>query len=145
MQNRPFVLGVSLALLAALTAWAAPSSRGLLIVLNKTDNEAAIVDAEKYQTIEKLPTGQGPHEVAVSPDGKRAYIANYGAFRVLRQGDKPEMEPGNTLTVIDLVRVEVQEYNPARIVPATARDPRKPQRSADLGNLRRGAGRGGAR
>lgn len=96
-----------LVVLGTAVTWAAPPSRGLLIVLNKSDNEAALVDPETYQVIAKVPTGRGPHEVAASPDGKRAYVANYGAFRVFQQGEKPEMEPGNTITVIDLERHEV--------------------------------------
>jgi DNA-binding beta-propeller fold protein YncE len=40
----------------------------------------------------KLPTGRGPHEIAVSPDGEFAYVANSG----------PQGEPGNTVTVLDL-------------------------------------------
>jgi len=38
-----------------------------------------------------LPTGTGPHEVAVSPDGSRAVVADYG-----------DATPGTTLTVFDL-------------------------------------------
>ena len=39
-----------------------------------------------------LPTGQGPHEVAISRDGSVAVVTDYGA-----QGPG-----GNTLTVIDV-------------------------------------------
>ncbi len=62
-----------------------------LLVLNKSDNTAVFVDAETYQVGAKLPTGAGPHEVAVSPDGRMAYVANYGT----------RDNPGHTLTVID--------------------------------------------
>jgi YVTN family beta-propeller protein len=63
-----------------------------LLVLNKSDNTAVLVDADTYQVAAKLSTGVGPHEAAVSPDGRFAYVANYGT-----RGD-----PGKTLTVIDL-------------------------------------------
>ncbi len=63
-----------------------------LLVLNKSDNTAVFVDANTYQVGAKLPTGAGPHEVAVSPDGRMAYVANYGT----------RDNPGHTLTVIDL-------------------------------------------
>ena len=62
-----------------------------LLVLNKSDNTAVFVDTDTYQVIAKLPTGAGPHEVAVALDGRTAYIANYGT----------RDNPGRTLTVID--------------------------------------------
>ncbi|MFQ5664425.1 MAG: beta-propeller fold lactonase family protein [Terriglobia bacterium] len=73
-----------------------------LVVLNKSDHEAALVNPATYQVVAKLPTGKGPHEAATSPDGRYAYVANYGSFAVFRQGDRPRMQPGNTITVIDL-------------------------------------------
>lgn len=73
-----------------------------LVVLNKSDHEAALVDPADYRVLAKLPTGKGPHEVATSPDGRYAYISNYGLFGVFRQGEEPKREPGNTITVLDL-------------------------------------------
>jgi YVTN family beta-propeller protein len=52
----------------------------------------------------RLPTGRGPHEVAVAPDGRTAYVSNYGQFGIFREGEPPRREPGNTITVIDLDR-----------------------------------------
>jgi YVTN family beta-propeller protein len=74
----------------------------MLIVLNKSDHDAALVDPSTYEVIAKLPTGKGPHEVAVSPDGRWAFVANYGAFAVFRDGERPRMQAGNTITVLDL-------------------------------------------
>jgi YVTN family beta-propeller protein len=79
---------------AATTEW--------LIVLNKSDHEAALVDPASHEVKSKIPTGRGPHEVAVSPDNKRAYVCNYGAFGLFKQGEQPKLEPGNSITVIDL-------------------------------------------
>lgn len=73
-----------------------------LLVLNKSDHNAAMVDPETREVVAKLPTGQGPHEAAVSPDGRLAYVTNYGAFRIFQQGERPRMEPGRTITVLDL-------------------------------------------
>jgi YVTN family beta-propeller protein len=83
---------------------AAPSltAGGLLVVLNKSDHEAALVDPASFTLLQKLPTGKGPHEAAISADGTAAYVANYGSFAVFRQGEQPRMEPGNTITVLDL-------------------------------------------
>jgi YVTN family beta-propeller protein len=65
---------------------------GTLLVLNKSDNTVSLIDLGSRKTVATIPTGFGPHEVAVSPNGKLAVIANYG--------NGPQ--PGSTLTVIDI-------------------------------------------
>lgn len=67
------------------------SDSGTLLVLNKSDNTVSLIDLASRKTVATIPTGIGPHEVAVSPDGKIAVVANYGA-----------QTPGSTLTVIDI-------------------------------------------
>jgi len=79
----------------------------LLIVLNKSGHEAVLVDPATLEIVKRLPTGTGPHEAAVSPDGRTAFVANYGAYRLFREGEKPQLERGHTLSVIDLVKREV--------------------------------------
>jgi YVTN family beta-propeller protein len=76
---------------------AAAAEPGALIVLNKSDATAMVIDADARGALHTVPTGVGPHEVAVSPDGALAIVANYGA-----------REPGRTLTVIDAARGEVE-------------------------------------
>ena len=63
-----------------------------LLVLNKAANSLAIVDPATEQVAARVDTGEGPHEVATSGDGKLAFVTNYGA-----------KTPGNSLSVIDLV------------------------------------------
>lgn len=96
---RPFVL-----LLVAGAAIEPPRAVAAewLIVLNKSDHEAVLVDPAKNEVKARFPTGRGPHEVAVSPDGRRAYVCNYGAYRLFKDGEQPKMEPGSSITVIDL-------------------------------------------
>lgn len=65
--------------------------RETLIVLNKSDDSASLIDARTGETRVVLGTGSGPHEVAVSPDGRLAVVANYG-----------NDSGGNTLTLLDL-------------------------------------------
>jgi YVTN family beta-propeller protein len=65
---------------------------GTLIVLNKSDDSATLLDAMTGDRLIELPTGHAPHEVAVSPDGRTAVVSNYG----------DQVEPGHTLTVIDV-------------------------------------------
>lgn len=105
LLNRSGSLILSLALLLALPVAALTD---VLVVLNKSDHELAVVDAASYQVLAKLTTGKGPHEVAVARDGRYAYVSNYGSFGVFRQGEQPRMEPGNTITVIDLKKRAVK-------------------------------------
>jgi YVTN family beta-propeller protein len=78
-------------------AAAAAEPAGTLLVLNKSDDTVSLVDLETKDIRATLPTGDGPHEVAVSPDGKTAVVSNYGDTQ----------HPGNTLTVIDVAGKKV--------------------------------------
>ncbi|HEX8723538.1 MAG TPA: cytochrome D1 domain-containing protein [Pyrinomonadaceae bacterium] len=72
-----------------------------LLVLNKAENTLALVDPATMQVVARVPTGEGPHEVVVSADGRTAYVSNYGAEK-----------PGNSLSVIDLAaRKEVRRVD----------------------------------
>ena len=82
-------------------AMAEAAMADVLVVLNKSEHEAALVDPASLAVKAKLPTGRGPHEVAVSPDGRLAYVSNYGVYGVFREGQQTS-EPGHTLTVLDL-------------------------------------------
>jgi YVTN family beta-propeller protein len=79
-----------LLLLPQFTAAQTPSP--VLLVLNKEDNSLSIVDPATRKTVAQIPTGEGPHEIVASDDGKLAFVGNYGA-----------RTPGSTLSVIDLV------------------------------------------
>jgi YVTN family beta-propeller protein len=94
---------------ALLLAVATPAAAAdVLIVLNKSDHEAALVDPATYEVLAKLPTGKGPHEAAASPYGRYVFVSNYGSFAVFREGDRPQMQPGSTITVIDLKERKVK-------------------------------------
>ncbi|XLS27742.1 beta-propeller fold lactonase family protein [Flavobacteriaceae bacterium M23B6Z8] len=73
------------------------SQKGTLIVLNKSDDTADLIDLESRESVVTLPTGDGPHEVAISPDEKTAVITNYGR----------KYWPGSSLTVIDIPNKKV--------------------------------------
>ncbi len=83
-------------------------SADLLIVLNKSDHEAVLVDPMTLKPVARIATGRGPHEVAVSPDGRLAYVSNYGMYGVFREGQRVN-EPGNTISVLDLERRAVKD------------------------------------
>ncbi len=76
---------------ALVTALGAAAPSPALLVLNKADNALAIVDPVSGKVMGLVPTGESPHEVAASSDGKLAFVANYGS-----------QNPGNTISVIDL-------------------------------------------
>lgn len=70
---------------------AAETPSPALLVLNKADQQLAIIDPASGKVVARVGVGAGPHEVAVSGDAHYAYVANYG-----------EQMPGHTLSVIDL-------------------------------------------
>jgi YVTN family beta-propeller protein len=50
-----------------------------LLVLEKSASTLAIVDPATLKVVGRVPAGPDPHEVESSPDGKLAYISNYGS------------------------------------------------------------------
>jgi DNA-binding beta-propeller fold protein YncE len=70
----------------------APARAGLLVVANQQGGSATIVDAATMHTVATLDLGLGPHEAAVSPDGRWAVVTIYGNRESI----------GNSLKVIDL-------------------------------------------
>lgn len=70
---------------------------GTLVVLNKADHTASILNAEDGQLIATIETGIAPHEVAISPDGKLAAIGNYG----------DRQATGNSVSIVDLTELRV--------------------------------------
>lgn len=50
---------------------------GTLLVLNKTEDTAWFIEMPAGERAAEQPTGRGPHEAAVSPDGRFAVAANY--------------------------------------------------------------------
>lgn len=74
---------------------------GTLIVTNKAPSTATIVDVESGRVLATLPTGQGPHEIALSQDGRRAVITDYGARRTLTVIDVPNLKVERTIDLGD--------------------------------------------
>lgn len=91
------MLMLALVLASTPLAPAADTAGALLLVANKQDHTLSVIEVETGRLLATLPTGTGPHEVAVSSDGRRAVVANYG-----------NQEPGSSLTIVDLVKREVE-------------------------------------
>ena len=71
-------------------AHAAASAGGTLLVGNKSDDTVWRLSLEDGRRLGESPTGAGPHEIAVSADGRHAVVTDYG-----------HQQPGASLTVID--------------------------------------------
>ncbi len=79
-----FLAGLGLAGLA--------SAADRLVILNKSDDTASILDAASGKTLATIPVGHGPHEVAVLSDGHTAAVSDYG----------DREKPGRTITLLDV-------------------------------------------
>jgi YVTN family beta-propeller protein len=73
------------------------ASAGTLVVANKSEATVSLVDTGTSEILATLPTGNAPHEVDVSPNGRFALVGNYGT----------RDEPGSSLTLIDVVAAKV--------------------------------------
>ena len=92
----------AMTVMTAMTMLLAPAALagagdGTLYVLNKSDANVSPIDTATGAAAVTIPVGDGPHEAAVSPDGKTLVVCNYG-----------RETPGRTLTVIDTATGEVR-------------------------------------
>lgn len=67
-----------------------------LLVLNKSDHTCWQINAKTGEKVTSYSTGNGPHEVAISPNGKWGIVTNYG-----------DKTPGHSLTLLNLQRQQV--------------------------------------
>lgn len=86
--SRPLVLLLAL--------WLMPlAEAGTLLVANKAEGSVTLLRTPGFEPIVTLPVGEGPHEIALSPEGLRALVTNYGT----------RDRPGHTLTLLDLAKL----------------------------------------
>ena len=86
-----------LALFLATAPDTTPPSGELVLVANKRAASVTIVETATGRTLITLPVGEGPHEVAVSRDGRWALVSNYGGPGA----------GGSSLTLLDLATLTV--------------------------------------
>jgi len=69
-------------------------------VISKTDHALEMRDPASFALLASAPLGPDPHEIAVSPDGRTAYVSNpgYGAFHRI---DVIDLDTGQAQTPID--------------------------------------------
>ncbi|GAA0858124.1 YncE family protein [Aliiglaciecola litoralis] len=66
---------------------------GTVLVVNKGADTVSFIDLSSREIVKTLPTGKGPHELAITQDGKWAVTTDYVG--------------GNSLTVIDVENAKV--------------------------------------
>ncbi len=93
-----------------------PEPAETLAVVNKSDASVDLIDPSSGRSRATLPTGNGPHEAAISPDGATLVVSDYGT----------RVEPGSSLTVIDLATRRV-------VSTVDLGEPKKPHGLAWLG------------
>ena len=64
----------------------------MLVVANNAENTVSLIDTRSNKSLATIPVGAGPHEIAVSSDGRYAYVAESGS---------PEKH-GDSIAVLDL-------------------------------------------
>jgi YVTN family beta-propeller protein len=82
--------------LAGLALYGASARADTLVVLNKAEATASLIEPRSGKVRATVATGIGPHEVVIGPDGRTAVVSNYG-----------EQTPGSTLTVFDVGTAKV--------------------------------------
>ncbi len=89
----------------AIPAQAAPQPPGMsgtLLVGNKGEDSLSFIDLRSGNEIARRSTGNQPHEIAISPDGRLAAVVSYG---------------GQTIDIFDIAamdRVETISLSPSR-------------------------------
>jgi YVTN family beta-propeller protein len=82
------------------------TTKPVLVALNKADSTLAIIDPVTMKVTGKVITGDSPHEVVLSADGKTAFVANYGA-----------QTPGSSISVIDTASLkEIRRFDVAPLM-----------------------------
>lgn len=93
MKDNMFNLGLNkfvVFILLALTV-STVFAKETLVVVNRDAAAAQIIDPIEMKVLATIPTGEGPHEVVISADGKTAVVSNYGAQKA-----------GSSFSIIDL-------------------------------------------
>jgi YVTN family beta-propeller protein len=68
-----------------------------LVVANKSDATVSLLNLASGEVGATLPTGEGPHEVGISPNGRFALVTNYGG----------RGRNNNSLTLVDIAAASV--------------------------------------
>jgi DNA-binding beta-propeller fold protein YncE len=76
----------------------APTKSAGLVVVEQGAGRVSMIDPGTGATRGSVKIGTDPHEVALSPDGRLAYVSNFG----LSDKDRAVGIPGDSVSVVDL-------------------------------------------
>ncbi len=85
---------------------AAQQYDNIILVADRSNSSVKIFSTDPFKEIAAIKTEEGPNEIAISSDGKKAVVSNYGI-----------LDYGSTLTVIDLEKyslfktIDLGEYS----------------------------------
>lgn len=96
-HSRPDLARSLCAVVATVLLHAPGAHAETLVVANKAEATVSLIDLEQGAIVATLGTGEGPHEVGISPDGRFALVTNYGTREAA----------GNSLTLIDIAAADV--------------------------------------
>ena len=76
-----------------------PTGTHGLILVDKLGSRVRFLNPDTYTELSNIDVGSRPHEMAISPDHKTAYVSIYGDGVY---GNNPH--PGHTIAVVDLAK-----------------------------------------
>lgn len=83
------------------------SNRHLLVSVEESDSTIGFYDSSSFEEVGRIDVGFWPHEIELSPDGRTAYVTNFG----VKDYDEQIGRPGASISVIDIPnRCEVRRY-----------------------------------
>jgi DNA-binding beta-propeller fold protein YncE len=86
------------------------SAGEVLMVAHKWADSLGFYDTTSGKSLKTIPVGIKPHEFALTPDRKLAYVTNYGVDRYTEKS-----QGANTISIVDLERREkIGEINLGR-------------------------------
>lgn len=99
-RHRVTLLALTVGLASLGVANAEDAAHGWLLVTNKADQTLSIVDPATHKQIATMPEGGNTcHELATTPDGKRAFMPIYGDSGVGKPGSN-----GQLIRVVDVAK-----------------------------------------
>lgn len=86
---RCFAAVITITVLSLALVPAEPAGAGRILVVSKAEQKLGIYDVESKKLLGTAPTGIDPREVAITPDGRTAYVSDFGDVK-------------NTVSVFDI-------------------------------------------
>jgi YVTN family beta-propeller protein len=108
MRNAYLIAFLAAATVAVSSAAQSPGARanltGTVVVVNQQSDTVTLVDLKTMAAYRNVPVVAGPHEAAVSPDGRRVLVTNYNKQGVGQQKTLSliALPSGDTIKTIDL-------------------------------------------